>query len=143
MITYSLSGTITISDDRDASRPPLVLPAGTTSVEVGAAAASYLGPANDLQSSDYVAFYDSLLISAVYQSALTQPATADLVRAMLVFATAIQESMNGRENRPAMQAAIWILLSQVALQPQHVAELTGLMIASRLASVYQLQPPTP
>jgi hypothetical protein len=43
MIAYSSTG-ITITDDRDPSRPPLVLPVGSTSAEVEAAVAEYSPP---------------------------------------------------------------------------------------------------
>lgn len=42
-IAYSTAG-ITITDDRNPSRAPLVLPVGTASAEVAAAAAGYLQP---------------------------------------------------------------------------------------------------
>ena len=90
---------------------------------------------------DYVAFYSALLGSSIYSAVLTQPATADLARAMVVFVSAIQDCMASRENRPAMQGAIWLLLSQIPLDMAHAAELTGLMQQHHLAGVYQLEPP--
>lgn len=89
---------------------------------------------------DYVAFYGALLGSSIYSAVITQPATADLARAMVVFVSAIQDCMAGRENQPAMQGAIWLLLSQIPLDQSHAAELTGLMSQHHLAGVYQLQP---
>ena len=89
---------------------------------------------------DYVGFYNGLLISNIYAAVLTQPATAELARAMVVFVSAIQDAMAARENRPAMQGAIWLLLSQIPLDQAHAAELTGLMSQHHLAGVYQLQP---
>jgi len=135
-IAYSPFG-ITITDDQDPSREPLQLPAGATSAEVAAAVAEYLPP---MLEPDYVGFYNGLLSSSVYGAVLTQPATADLARAMVVFVSAIQDCMAGRESRPAMQGAIWLLLSQIPLDMAHAAELTGLMQHHHLAGVYQLQP---
>ena len=89
---------------------------------------------------DYVAFYGGLLGSSIYSAVITQPATADLARAMVVFVSAIQDCMAGRVNQPAMQGAIWLLLSQIPLDQSHAAELTGLMSQHHLAGVYQLQP---
>ena len=89
---------------------------------------------------DYVGFYSALLGSNIYGAVLTQPATAELARAMVVFVSAIQDAMASRENRPAMQGAIWLLLSQIPLDMAHAAELTGLMSQHHLAGVYQLQP---
>lgn len=90
---------------------------------------------------DYVAFYEALLTSSVYQAVLSQPATAELARAMVVFVSAIQDAMAGRENQAALQGAIWLLLSQLTLEPAHAAELAALMKQHHLAGVYALQPP--
>lgn len=90
---------------------------------------------------DYVAFYEALLTSSVYQAVLSQPATAELARAMVVFVSAIQDCMAGRENQSALQGAIWLLLSQLTLEPAHAAELAALMKQHHLAGVYVLQPP--
>lgn len=89
---------------------------------------------------DYVAFYEALLSSGVYRAVLSQPATAELARAMVVFVSAIQDCMAGRENQAALQGAIWLLLSQLPLEPAHGAELSALMAEHHLAEVYSLQP---
>jgi hypothetical protein len=62
---------------------------------------------------------------------------------MTVFANAIQDCMADRENRDAMQAAIWLLLPELPLDPAHAAELQGLMVAHNLSEIYSLQPPPP
>ena len=139
MISYSLTGAVTVTDDSDPSRAPLLLPEGLSHAEIEAAITAYLG--GNQMPPDYVAFYQSLLASSVYHAVLTQPATADLARAMVVFVSAIQDCMAGRESRPAMQGAIWLLLSQIPLDMAHAAELTGLMQQHHLAGAYQLQPP--
>lgn len=135
-IAYSPTGII-ISDDRDPSRPPLVLPVGTASAEVAAAAAEYSQAAIE---PDYVGFYSALLGSNIYAAVISQTKTADSAFAMAVFVSAIQDAMASRENRPAMQGAIWLLLSEIPLDMAHVAELTVLMNQYHLAGVYQLQP---
>jgi hypothetical protein len=64
-ISYSRFG-ITITDDRNPSRPPLVLPATATSSEVAAAAAEYLQPA---PAPDYDRFGLWLLTTPAIQQA--------------------------------------------------------------------------
>jgi hypothetical protein len=139
MISYN-QFQVVLTDDQDRNRPPLILPATATTTEIEAAAAAYFGEAATRQQPDYVGFYSALLGSSVYSAVLVQPATADLARAMVVFVSAIQDCMAGRENRPAMQGAIWLLLSQIPLDVAHAAELTALMSQHHLAGVYQLQP---
>ena len=89
---------------------------------------------------DYVGFYSDLLASATYQSVIGMPATAELARALAVFVSAIQDAMNYRVNPQAMQGAIWLLLGQVALTDEHVAELTELMATHHLDLTYTLTP---
>lgn len=89
---------------------------------------------------DYVGFYSALLSSSVYAGVLAVPATADLARAMVVFVSAIQDCMAGRENREAMQGAIWLLLSQLPLDAEHTMELQALMSQYNLAGIYSLSP---
>ena len=89
---------------------------------------------------DYVGFYSDLLASVTYQAVIQMPATAELARALAVFVSAIQDAMNYRVNTQAMQGAIWLLLGQVALTDEHVAELTELMATHHLDLVYTLQP---
>ena len=94
-------------------------------------------------SPDYQGFYQALLISEVYGAVLDQEATADLARALAVFVSAIQDALNGRVNEQALQGAIWLLLSKLALQPEHLAELHGLMVQFHLGGVYSLFPMPP
>jgi hypothetical protein len=65
MIAYS-STSVTITDDRDPSRPPLVLPATATPTEVEAAAAEYLQP---VPAPDYDGFGFWLLTTPEIQQA--------------------------------------------------------------------------
>ena len=85
-------------------------------------------------------FYSDLLASATYQAVIEMPATAELARALAVFVSAIQDAMNYRVNPQAMQGAIWLLLGQVALTDEHVAELTELMATHHLDLTYTLAP---
>jgi hypothetical protein len=89
---------------------------------------------------DYRGFYAALLDSVTYQVAIQMPATAELARALAVFVSAIQDAMAGRVNRGAMQAAIWLLLGQMSLTDECVAELAELMAAYHLDLIYTLQP---
>jgi len=89
---------------------------------------------------DYVGFYSALLASTTYQDVLQMPATAELARALVVFVSAIQDAMNYRENPQALQGAIWLLLGQIALTDENLAELMELMSVYRLDTVYTLAP---
>ena len=89
---------------------------------------------------DYLGFYSALLGSATYEAVIAMPATAELARALAVFVSAIQDAMNYRVNQQAMQGAIWLLLGQVALTDEHVAELTQLMATYHLDLTYSLAP---
>lgn len=89
---------------------------------------------------DYVSFYAALLDSATYQAVIQMPATADLARALAVFVSAIQDAMAGRVKPGAMQGAIWLLLGQLSLTDEHVAEVAELMATYHLDLSYTLQP---
>jgi hypothetical protein len=89
---------------------------------------------------DYFGFYSALLGSTTYQAVIGMPATAELARALAVFVSAIQDAMNYRVNTQAMQGAIWLLLGQVALTDDHLAELTELMATYHLDLTYTLAP---
>ena len=89
---------------------------------------------------DYQGFYQALLVSGVYGEVLQQDATADLARALAVFVSAIQDALNGRVNESALQGAIWLLLSKLALQPENLAELQSLMVEHHLDGHYSLFP---
>ena len=138
MIAYTFTG-IVITDDSNPDRPPLVLPPGSTSAEVEAAALAYLQPPPPAP--DYLGFYNGLLVSLTYRSVVLMPATAELARALAIFVSAMQDAMAGRVNPAAMQGAIWLLLSQVALTEAHAAELSALMTTYHLSGTYLLAPP--
>jgi len=48
--------------------------------------------------------------------------------------------MNYRANPQALQGAIWLLLGQIALTDENLAELMELMSVYRLDNVYTLAP---
>jgi hypothetical protein len=91
---------------------------------------------------DYQGFYDDLIDSQVYSDVATsQGKTGDQAAAMTIFLGAIQETKNKKENRTALQAAIWILLSQIGLSQDGYNELQSLMDQHNLSGLYQLQLP--
>jgi hypothetical protein len=90
---------------------------------------------------NYAGFYSGLLASQSYGAVvMTQGKNGDQAAAMTVFLGAIQDALNGRENPLALQQAIWLLLSQVQLSTEGVAELLALMDANHLSGVYSLSP---
>jgi hypothetical protein len=90
---------------------------------------------------DYAGFYAGLLGSQVYGAVVATPGkSGDQAAAMTVFLGAIQDALNGRENRPAFQQAIWFLLGQLQLSAEGLAELQALMDAHRLSGVHSLFP---
>lgn len=90
---------------------------------------------------NYAGFYSGLLASQSYGAVvMAQGKNGDQAAAMTVFLGAIQDALNGRENPPALQQAIWLLLSQVQLSTEGVAELLALMDANHLSGVYSLSP---
>jgi hypothetical protein len=94
----------------------------------------------DAPAPNYQDFYNSLLGSMTYQAVLQTPATAEQAKALAIFVSAMQDAMAGRVNPPALQGAIWLLLSQVALTEAHVVELSELMTRYHLSSTYTLSP---
>ena len=90
---------------------------------------------------DYVRFYNELIASNVYAGVVSMPdKTGDQAFAATVFATAALEANNGRVNPPAFQSAILLLLSQIQLTTEDMAELQALMNATGLSAVYSLVP---
>jgi hypothetical protein len=132
---------IVVSDDQDPGREPMVLSPGATPQQIDAALLEYFGPERLRQPPDYVGFYGALKISSVYENVLLTPATAGLARAMTVFVSVMQDCMSDREDRSGMQTAIWLLLSELPLNPAHAMELHSMMVAHNLAEIYSLQPP--
>lgn len=96
---------------------------------------------NEELAPDYKQFYDDLLVSTIYGDMMRSEATANQARAITVFASQIDQAMSGRENRGALQGAIWLLLAQITLTPAHIDELATMMTRSNLAGIYTLAPP--
>ncbi|MEN9766839.1 MAG: hypothetical protein RLZZ32_799 [Cyanobacteriota bacterium] len=93
---------------------------------------------------DYAGFYGGLLSSQVYAGVVaTQGKTGDQAAAMVVFLGAVQDALNGRENRQALQQAIWLLLGQLQLGTEGLAELQALLEAHFMAGIYSLAPMPP
>ena len=142
VITYAILDSegrcinITLWDGKSDWRPP----DGCTVVPNESGEYQIQSEDSGVQPIDYLGFYGGLLTSNVYRNMLMQPATAELAMALAIFVSAIQDCLAGRENREAMQGAIWMLLSQLQLDPAHVAELGGLMTQYNLANVYSLSP---
>jgi hypothetical protein len=110
-------------------------------VFIDAAGQQHITEITSPQSPDYLGFYNGLLDSMTYQALLQIPATAEQAKALAIFVSAIQDSMAGRANPRAMQAAIWKLLGEVELTEAHAVELSALMTTHHLSSVYLLSPP--
>mgnify|MGYP006287205399 CR=1 FL=1 len=90
---------------------------------------------------DYNGFYQSLLTSSAYASIVQQEATAEFSKSLAIFVSAMSEANNGRANPNALQAAIYLMLGQVTLQPADLAQLKDLMMAYHLDKIYQIEPP--
>jgi len=90
---------------------------------------------------DYLSFYGGLLGSQVYQGVVASTGkTGDQAAAMAVFVSAVQDALAGRVIPEAFQGAIWLLLSQIQLSEEGLAELQGLVDATGLDAVYSLVP---
>jgi hypothetical protein len=90
---------------------------------------------------DYLNFYGGLLSSQLYQGVVGSTGkSGDQAAAMVVFLGVIHDALSGRVNEAAFQAAIWLLLSQIQLTTEGLAELLALMDEHRLSGVYSLSP---
>jgi hypothetical protein len=95
---------------------------------------------------NYQGFYDGLIASNVYFQVVSTPGkTGDQSAAMTIFVSAILSAMIGRENRPAIQAAIWHLMASLQNQvsAEGLAELQMLLALNHMAAIYSLAPPPP
>ena len=128
MITYSLaSGEIVITDERNPSRPPLVLPAGSTPAEVDAAAAAYLSPT---PSPDFDGFGLWLQtnpdVAAAYDAAFSQNKITCVTLPSAVLAAA------GGDTKHLYNALLLL---------QHQGLLSGLVIAAMLTKAQECNLP--
>lgn len=99
-------------------------------------------PATDLEllaRCDYIAFWNALLTSEVYQSIRAQ-ACVDLgVNVCCTeFVAAIGDAKAGRANKNAIQACITLLLQEVQLTADELSELSDVLSAGNLQYVYTL-----
>lgn len=91
---------------------------------------------------DYMAFWDALLVSSVYQSIRAQALTTPAVLvACTEFIAAIGDAKIGRPNVPAVQTCIDYLLAAATLSEAELAEMQSLLEAGHLESVYKLSTP--
>ncbi len=92
---------------------------------------------------NYQGFYDALTGSVVYQKVLSiANKTGDQATAISIFSTALIQSINSTENRPALQAAIWNLMGEVQsqLSQEDFAAIQLLMAQYNLSSYFTLAP---
>ena len=89
---------------------------------------------------DYQAFWDALLISPVYQSIRAQSIQSLAVNTCCTeFIAAMTDAKIGRPNPNAIQACIWLLMAELTLDADEVAELQGLLADAQMDGVYSLQ----
>ena len=93
---------------------------------------------------NYRGFYDALIESPVYQNVLSiTNKTGDQATAISIFSTALIQSINSAENRPALQAAIWNLIGEVQSQllQEDFNAIQLLMDQHNLSAYFTLAPP--
>lgn len=89
---------------------------------------------------DYLAFWDALLVSVVYQSIRSQAITTPAVLvACTEFIAAITDAKAGRPNEAAIQACINYLLSSATFTEAELSELNDLLAVGRLETIYTLE----
>lgn len=88
---------------------------------------------------DYLAFWDALLVSNVYQTiraqALTSPAVLVAVTECIA---AIQDAKAGRPNVPAIQMCLFNLLGAATFTENDLDELRLLLVAGNLQDTFTL-----
>lgn len=88
---------------------------------------------------DYMAFWDALLMSPVYQSVRAQALTTPAVLvACTEFIAAVGDAKTGRPNIPAIQACINNLLSDGTFTEADLQELGALLAIGNLQDTYTL-----
>ena len=96
-------------------------------------------PAPPLPGPDYLAFWDALLVSNVYQTiraqALTSPAVLVAVTECIA---AIQDAKAGRPNVPAIQMCLFNLLGAATFTENDLDELRLLLVAGNLQDTFTL-----
>ena len=90
---------------------------------------------------DYLAFWDALLVSSVYQSIRAQALTTPAVLvACTEFIAAFSDAKVGRPNVPAIQACINNLMQAGTFTPEELGELQGLLVYANLQDLFTLTP---
>jgi hypothetical protein len=103
-----------------------------------------LPPAPPEPGPDYMAFWDALLVSGVYQSIRAQALTTPAVLvACTEFIAAIGDAKMGRPNVMAIQACIYYLLAAGTFSEANLQELEAILAAGHLQDIYVLAPPAP
>ena len=88
---------------------------------------------------DYQAFWDSLLVSAVYQEIRNQAlSNPGVLVACTEFVAAFADAKSGRPNVPAIQACINNLMEAGDFTAEHLTALAELLSASYLAHLFNL-----
>lgn len=91
---------------------------------------------------NYQKFYDGILVSNVYQSVMAlEGKSGDFSTALSVFSNILAENKNVKENREALQLAIWQLMAKLDLNSSGIGELQQLLNESNMANIYTLIPP--
>lgn len=99
--------------------------------------ADYLPP--PLPPPDYLAFWDALLVSPIYQEIRAQAlANAGVLVACTEFIAAFADAKSGRPNVPAIQACINNLMAAGEFTVEHLAGLGELLSISHLDHVFTL-----
>lgn len=88
---------------------------------------------------DYLAFWDDLLISSVYQSIRAQAITTPAVLvACTEFIASFTDAKNGRANVPAIQACIDYLMQAGTFSQAEIDELNVLLVDNRLDQLFTI-----
>lgn len=91
--------------------------------------------------SGYLAFWDALLVSNVYQTIRAQALTSPAVLvACTEFIAAFSDAKVGRPNVPAIQACINNLMQAGTFTPEELGELQGLLVYANLQDLFTLTP---
>jgi hypothetical protein len=90
---------------------------------------------------DYLAFWDALLVSNVYQTIRAQALTsAAVLVAVTECIAAIQDAKAGRPNVPAIQMCLFNLLGAATFTENDLDELRLLFVVGNLQDIFTLEP---
>lgn len=92
-----------------------------------------------IQNINYSNFWNSVIVSPLYQKIRTQACTdLNVNTALTEFIAAVTDAKYGNANIPAIQACIYLLVSALTLDPSDRAELQTLMEDNDLDKAYVL-----